>query len=106
MSARRNKTRVARLFHERIHGKFLWRSAEDIAWDSRAPVGGEFGSPDYERLMQEDSDKREGIFSPTDSSVQEWNSVTRLKGMFAVPQGKTVSVEDMNPRKINDKRVR
>lgn len=27
---------------------------EDIAWDNTAPVGREFGSPDYERLMEED----------------------------------------------------
>jgi len=28
-------------------------SDEDQAWESMAPVGAEFGSPDYERLMRE-----------------------------------------------------
>lgn len=29
-------------------------SEEDRAWDNMAPVGREFGSPDYERLMEQD----------------------------------------------------
>jgi hypothetical protein len=29
-------------------------SDEDRAWDNMAPVGREFGSPDYERLMEQD----------------------------------------------------
>ena len=33
----------------------LQRSAEDKAWDNMAPVGREFGSPDYERLVEEDA---------------------------------------------------
>jgi hypothetical protein len=106
MSARRNKIRVSRLFHARLHGKFIWRSAEDIEWDRIAPVGVEFGSPDYERLMQEDFDKREGIFAPPDLLVQEQDSVTRLKGVFAAPQGRALSVEDMNPWKKSDKKGR
>lgn len=30
---------------------------EDLAWDSMAPVGREFGSPDFDRLMDEDAKK-------------------------------------------------
>lgn len=30
------------------------QSDEDRAWDNMAPVGREFGSPDYERLMEQD----------------------------------------------------
>ncbi|WP_255435072.1 MbcA/ParS/Xre antitoxin family protein [Rhodoferax sp. BLA1] len=30
---------------------------EDLAWDSMAPVGREFGSPDYDRLIEEDAKK-------------------------------------------------
>ena len=30
---------------------------EDLAWDSMAPVGREFGSPDFNRLMDEDAKK-------------------------------------------------
>lgn len=106
MSARRNKIRISRLLRERFHGKFIWRSAEDIAWDCMPPIGREFGSPDFERLMQEDSDERTGGFSSPDLPAQEGDSVTRLKGMFTVLQGTEVSVEDMNPWKKNDKRGR
>ena len=36
----------------RFHGPCLWRrSAEEQAWLDVAPVGREFGSPDYERLQ-------------------------------------------------------
>ncbi|MBK9236741.1 MAG: hypothetical protein IPO19_12185 [Rhodoferax sp.] len=50
MSLRGNKRRVALLFDGRFHGSFVWRSGEDQAWLDIAPVGREFGSPDYERL--------------------------------------------------------
>jgi len=30
---------------------------EDLAWDTMAPVGREFGSPDFDRLMDEDAKK-------------------------------------------------
>lgn len=103
MSARRNKIRVLRLFHARLYGKISWPSAEDITWDCMAPVGREFGSPDFERLMQEDFDKQAGVFAPPDLPVQERDS---LKGMFIAPPGRTVSVDDMNPWKTSDKRKR
>ena len=32
-------------------------SDEDLAWDSMAPVGREFGSPDFDKLMDEDAKK-------------------------------------------------
>jgi hypothetical protein len=32
-------------------------SDEDVAWDSMAPVGRELGSPDFDRLMEEDAKK-------------------------------------------------
>lgn len=51
MSARTNKRRIYRLLHSHFHGKFIWRSAEEQAWLDVAPVGREFGSPDYERLQ-------------------------------------------------------
>lgn len=51
MNARMNKRRIYRLFYHCFHGKFLWRSKEEQAWLDVAPVGREFGSPDYERLQ-------------------------------------------------------
>lgn len=64
MNQRRRRKIVARNFYGRFHRVFVWRSAEDIAWDSMTPVGREFGSPDYDRLMQEDFDDKTGVFSP------------------------------------------
>lgn len=51
MSSRTNKRRVYALIHRRLHDHTLWRSAEEQAWLDVAPVGREFGSPDYERLQ-------------------------------------------------------
>ncbi|MCY1172336.1 hypothetical protein D9M73_124690 [compost metagenome] len=51
MNTRMNKRRIYRLFYHRLHGEFLWRSKEEQAWLDVAPVGREFGSPDYERLQ-------------------------------------------------------
>jgi hypothetical protein len=63
MSARKNKIRVSRLFYARFYGKTIWRSAEEVSWLEMTPVGREFGSPDYERLMAEDSKKRAFSFA-------------------------------------------
>lgn len=51
MNTRTNKRRIYRLFHGRFHGERFWRSREEQAWLDVAPVGREFGSPDYERLQ-------------------------------------------------------
>lgn len=57
MNSRDRKCQVNQLFHGRFHPSgFFWRSAEDRAWDNMAPVGREFGSPDYDQLMQQDHD--------------------------------------------------
>lgn len=55
MSSRKRKRSVSQIFHARFyHSRFFWQSAEDRDWVNMAPVGGEFGSPDYDRLMQQD----------------------------------------------------
>lgn len=51
MSTRTNKHRIYQLLRSRFHGTSLWKSAEEQAWLDVAPVGREFGSPDYERLQ-------------------------------------------------------
>lgn len=51
MNARMNKRRIYTLVSRRLHGRCLQRSAEEQAWLDVAPVGREFGSPDYERLQ-------------------------------------------------------
>ena len=54
MSSRSNKRRIANLFYRRFHLAFIWQSAEDREWLNATPVGREFGSPDYEKLMEQD----------------------------------------------------
>lgn len=39
-------------------------SLEDEMWDQMPPVGREFGSPDFERLMAEDHRLKRGVFGP------------------------------------------
>ena len=57
MSQRTRKRTVAERFHQRFYNiRFLWRNAEERAWMDAAPVGREFGSPDYERLMRQDAE--------------------------------------------------
>lgn len=55
MSVGAIKVRVMRRMYLRFHGQSLWQSAEDIAWDRIVPVGREFGSPDFDRLMELDN---------------------------------------------------
>ncbi len=58
MNQRRRKRTVKELFHNRLYNTgFIWWSAEDRAWESIAPVGREFESPEYERLMKEGTDQ-------------------------------------------------
>ncbi|WP_232834482.1 DUF2442 domain-containing protein [Rhodoferax ferrireducens] len=55
MNSTKRKRSINQLFHERFHSaRFFWRSSEERAWENMAPVGREFGSPDYDRLMQQD----------------------------------------------------
>lgn len=54
MGTRSTKQRICRLFRGRFHGKFIWRSTQEQTWLDVAPVGREFGSPDYARLEQLD----------------------------------------------------
>jgi hypothetical protein len=55
VNSRNRKRQVNQLLHGRLHSSgFFWRSAEEMAWENMAPVGREFGSPDYDRLMQQD----------------------------------------------------
>ncbi len=46
-----NRRRIFKLFHDRFYGERFWRTREEQAWLDVAPVGREFGSPDFERLQ-------------------------------------------------------
>lgn len=65
MSIRRNKRRIYRHLQQRLIA-IVHFEAEMSAWDQIVPVGREFGSPDFERLMQED--------------VQRWKSERLAQG--------------------------
>ena len=69
MNSRKRKRSVSQLFHSRLHhSRFVWQSAEDRDWLNMAPVGREFGSPDYDRLMQQEvSDLRSNLSSLIDT---------------------------------------
>lgn len=40
-------------------------SLEDLTWDQMAPVGRDFGNPDFDRLVEEDFRNRAGVFDPS-----------------------------------------
>jgi hypothetical protein len=50
MNARARKRCISQRFYGRFHLSFIWPSTDGHAWDTIAPVGREFGNPDYERL--------------------------------------------------------
>lgn len=62
-SLRKRRIRVHRL-HQAVLCARLESILEDEWWDRMAPVGREFGSPDFERLMAEDSRLGRGVFDP------------------------------------------
>lgn len=51
MSIRKNKRRISRLRRSKFNQKVWSRPEEEQAWLDMAPIGREFGSPDYERLQ-------------------------------------------------------
>lgn len=61
----------------------LLKSSTDIAWDCMTPVIGEFGRPDFERLMQEDFDKQ--AFSLHQTCLLK--HATTPRACFVRPQG-------------------
>lgn len=54
MSARKNKRRISNLMYARLYRKPVRLSDELQFWNNIVPVGREFGSPDFERLLEED----------------------------------------------------
>lgn len=58
---------------------------EARAWDRMPAVGREFGSPDFERLMEEDFHRRRGVFDPTLAIAGATRRLGVLKGALSVP---------------------
>ena len=79
MSSRKRKRIVGQLFQSRFHhSRFLWRSSEEQPWLNIAPVGREFGSPDYDRLMHLD-------FKVRALAVEELGSIAAAEQWLMTP---------------------
>lgn len=68
------KLRFSRVMGRRLMAPGRWRTAEDIAWDRIAPVGREFGSPDFDRLMEMD-----------DAAFSAFGSIVRVRQWLNAP---------------------
>lgn len=56
--------RLVMIERARRRRRILMLADELRIWDEAAPVGREFGSPDFERLMAEDHRDQVGVFDP------------------------------------------
>lgn len=57
---------------------------ETREWDRMPAVGREFGSPDFDRLMEEDFHRRQGVFDPTLSILGTRRSLGMPKAALPV----------------------
>lgn len=60
-SLRKRKSQAMRSLHRK---RWLDAEWEDRLWDQMPAVGREFGSPDFERLMEEDYRNSLDVFDP------------------------------------------
>jgi hypothetical protein len=58
---RKRKAQGTRSVHRR---RRLYGASAERLWDQMPAVGREFGSPDFERLMEEDHCNGVGVFDP------------------------------------------
>lgn len=63
-SQRKRRARLNRKIGVMVKRRALFE-LEARAWDRMPAVGREFGSPDFDRLMEEDFHRRRGVFDPT-----------------------------------------
>lgn len=62
-SLRKRRARIHRIHQLTLRRRMVGR-LEDQMWDQMPAVGREFGSPDFERLMEEDYRLGRGVFDP------------------------------------------
>ena len=62
-SLRRQRARIHRIHQEALRRRMAGM-LEDQLWDQMPAVGREFGSPDFDRLMEEDYRLGRGVFDP------------------------------------------
>lgn len=74
-SLRKRKASIGRMALDRLRVI----KAEDLLWDRSPPVGREFGSPDFERLMEEDYRNRAGVFDPELTALLPMREQTQEK---------------------------
>jgi hypothetical protein len=71
------------------------RSLEDALWDRMTPVGPEFGSPDFERLMEEDRQNGVGVFDPAvRQPIADQADQDALVGFFAIARRWELSLDE------------
>jgi hypothetical protein len=64
-SLRKQKAAISQL----LLGRRTYRTPEDRLWGNVRPVGREFGSPDFDRLTDEDRRNGVGVFDPAMNRV-------------------------------------
>jgi hypothetical protein len=74
-SVRKRKTEI---MQASLCTRVAIRAQEDKLWDQMSPVGREFGSPDFERLMEEDFHKGVGPVDPA-LKIQFAKGINTLK---------------------------
>jgi hypothetical protein len=62
-SLRKQRARIHRI-HRDLIARRMASMLEDQLWDRMPAVGREFGSPDFDRLMEEDYRLGRGVFDP------------------------------------------
>ncbi|MFG6489608.1 hypothetical protein ACG04R_23230 [Roseateles sp. BYS78W] len=62
-SLRKQRTRIHRILRKTLRRR-MDGMIEDRLWDQMPAVGREFGSPDFDRLMEEDYRLGHGVFDP------------------------------------------
>jgi hypothetical protein len=89
-SQRKQRRRVYGLMHELGGDGRL----EDRQWDSMPAVGREFGSPDFDQLMEEDYRQGRGVFDPALAAAVGKRRMGPLKGKLVVPEDFDASLPD------------
>ena len=84
-SQRKRRVRVNRRTGVMVKRRALFELEAQV-WDRMPAVGREFGSPDFDRLMEEDFHRRRGVFDPTLAVPGATRRLGFLKGALSVPQ--------------------
>lgn len=84
MTSNRERRARAQRKQRRVNCQQLERSPEDVQWDRMTPVGREFGSPVFERLMEEDQRNGVGVFDPAMTLLMADRTGDGLSAFFSI----------------------